>query len=45
MPSLIELRYGAKDIEIPYLTTYQWNRKNEIKEKKLQETNLQKWRK
>jgi hypothetical protein len=28
------LRYGAKDIEIPDLTTYQWNRKNETKEKK-----------
>jgi hypothetical protein len=23
------LRYGAKDIEIPHLTTYQWNMKNE----------------
>jgi hypothetical protein len=36
MPSSIELRYGAKDIEILDLTTYQWNKKNETKEKKLQ---------
>jgi hypothetical protein len=28
------LRYGAKDIEIPDLTTYLWNGKNETKGKK-----------
>ncbi len=27
------------------MTMYKWNRKNEIKEKKTQETNLQKWKK
>jgi hypothetical protein len=39
---LIELRCGAKDIEIPDLTTYKWNRKNETKENKMQEKNPQK---
>jgi hypothetical protein len=39
------LRYGAKDIKIPHLTTYQWNKKNETKVNKMQETNLQNWKK
>jgi hypothetical protein len=39
------LRCGAKDIEIPDLTTYKQNRKNETKEKKTQETNPQKMEK
>jgi hypothetical protein len=39
------LKYDAKDIEIIDLTMYQWNKKNQTKGKKKQETNLQKWRK